>query len=252
MPSPVLRTDAATRPMTLGLIGMATIESKKENKQKSDFILITISTITILSITVIFSYNYLCYIAGLLGSQFFWLICAILYFTSFGVIVASAMHLSKKILYQKCYNWKIGLFLLTIITCGTFSFIVSILNTSPSSLTFLHGFREKIIKRIDVAAIRKWAQEVEIPEEETRGLTINLKDAPRFVKNLDPDYDYVYISLEYSGGQDNKPFRVVSFRWDFIGGLALKVMPYGMKTPVISDGKTLEISPGVYIWNGAK
>ena len=231
---------------------MAMLESGEENKQKVDFELTTISTVVILSITIIFSYNYLCYISGFLGSQFFWLICLILYFTSGGIIVASAMHLSKKILYQKCYNWKIGLFLLTITICGLFSLVISVLNTSPSGLTFLHGFRERIIKRIDVPAIRKWAQEIKIPEEETKGIRINLKDAPSFIKNLKPDYD-VYVSFMYSGGQDNKPFRVVSFRWDFIiGNIDLKVTPCGMEKLVISGGETLDISPGVYIWKGAR
>ncbi len=231
--------------MALGVMDVVTLESKEENKQKFDFKLI--STIVILSITVIFSYNYLRYVAGLFGSQFFWLICVILYFTSFGVIVASAIYLSKTILYQKCYNLKIGLFLLTIIICGTFSFIVSILNTSPRELTYLHGFTERIVKRIDVPAIRKWAQEAQIPKKETRSFIIALEDAPQFVKNLKPDYDQVYISFERSGGQGEKLLRIVNFRWKFLGCLHLTVMPNGTETPVISDSRTVEISPGVYI-----
>ena len=223
---------------------MTTLESKEENKQSFDFKLIHISICIIFSITLIFSNHFLRYIAGLLDSPFCLLICIILYFASFVFIVACAMDLSRKMSNQKCHNWEIRFFLLTIITCGIFSFIISILNNSTSGLTYLHGFRDRIAKRIDVPAIRKWAQEIDIPEEKTSSFVINLKDAPEFVTNLKPDYDAVSISLEHL---DEQIVRIVNLRWKFIGCLHLRVMPYGMEAPVISNSGTLEVAPGVYI-----
>ena len=131
--------------------------------------------------------------------------------------------------------------------------MVTMSNTvSTSKLTYLHGFRDRIIIRIDVPAIRKWAQEIEIPKEETRGLTIELNDAPDFIKKLKPDYDHVYIQLRYSDQPNGEPYRVVCFNWSFVGGLSLDVMPQGKVIPSAPSYEILEVSPGVHVWRGEK
>jgi len=230
--------------MKLGVIDRATLEPKEENKHNFDFKLIFISMGVMFSITLIFSNNFFRYIAGLLGSLLFFLICIILYFSSFVFIMSCAISLSRKISCQKCHDWKVHFFLLTIITCGIFSFVISILNNSTSGLSYLHGFRDRLAKRIDLPAIRKWTQEIEISEEVTSSFVINLKDTPEFVRNLKPDYDCVSISIEHLDGQD---IRIANFRWKFIGCLHLRVLPYGTKPLVISNREILEVAPGAYI-----
>ena len=135
-------------------------------------------------------------------------------------------------------------FILTISIGGLVSFTMRGLDNLTSGLTYLHGFRDRIAKRIDVIAIRKWAQEIDIPEKKSGSFAIKLTDAPEFVTNLKPDYDAVSINLEHL---DEQIVRIVNLRWKFIGCLHLRVMPHGMETPVTSNSGTLEVAPGVYI-----
>jgi len=222
--------------------------NEKENQLKFDFKLASI--VTIFSITMISSYDYLTYIAGCLGSQYVLFIFVATYFISGGLILAIAIDLSNKILSRKCSDWKTILFLITIFSCGMVSFIISTLNNAPSKLSYVYGFKDRIGRKIDVPAIRAWAQTVEIPKDKTR-IVIALNDAPDFIKKLKPDDDFVVVQLEYPS-ESRTPLRVVSFKWDFVGGLYLDVKPEGGEPPFSRAYEIAEISPGVYVWRGVK
>ena len=226
----------------------ATKETKKKTTKESASRFQFTCMLIIFSITYLFISPYISYVGGLVLS--FWLnFLNILLIV--GLTLAVSLFCLGRIMYHlfiywKQLTWRLRLMRLVVSLCVAvlpLSFIC-VPNYRPGSRAYLLGLQTRILNnKPDIWSIREWMSAVNIPSEKHR-FEIEIKNAPAFIKKLEPDRVVINKWSEY----DSKPsFRSVEFSWQGFALLVMEVGPPEMPLPKGAGHNILTVEPGVYV-----
>jgi hypothetical protein len=219
---------------------------KKKAVDKLQNELLLIFSLVVVAITYIYCFPYVQFFSGFISSPALCLLNMVVYMVMPFLLVACAViSVSRIFIYRKELKTPTKMMLCAVALCAGGVIPLSIGNRSTSELTYLHGFRTRIQRRLDADAIRKWMQEVEL-DADLHYFDVDLQKAPSFIRVLDPSSARVEESII---GEDGRIGRIASFHWPAVGGIRMVVAPQGVDYIGLSLPDALPVVPGVHVWS---
>ena len=214
--------------------------------------LLLIFSLVVAAITYIYCFPYVQFFSGFISSPAVSLLSTVTYIGTLFLLVACAVvSISRIFIYRKELKMPTKMMLCVVALCAGGVIPLSIGNRSTPELTYLHGFRIRIQRRLDADAIRKWMQDINLPSDEPKYVP-DMKTVPAFIKKLDSDS---VLILEYPEGTHpygSRPVRIAIFHWRATGAIEMAVGPPDINAPIINapmTSESLQVGSGVYLWS---
>ncbi len=218
---------------------------KKKAVDKLQTELLLISSLVVAAITYVYCFPYVQFFSGFISSPMVRLLSMAVYMVMPFLLVAYAViTISRIVIYRKELETQAKLMLCVVALCAVGVIPISLGNNS-FELTYLHGFRARIQRRLDADAVRKWIQEVEL-DADLHYFDVDLRQAPSFIRVLDPGSARVKESI---GGEDGRIVRIASFHWGAVGGIWMVVGPLEAESLASLGTNALSVGHSVYLWS---